>query len=166
MSILFETAYLGLGGNIGDTRPVLQEAVGTLKSNREIVVRKVSSLYKTKPIGYTDQSDFLNAVVQITTTLPPEELLLFCLSVEKTLGRKRTVKWGPRVIDIDILLYGKNTICTSDLTIPHPYMFERAFVIVPLAELTPAVECNGDTVSILELAEQLAKQTRIERISW
>lgn len=162
-------AYLGLGANMGEPKTALKSALSALNDHPQIAVRRVSSLYLTAPIGDTAQPDFLNAVAEIETELPPEGLLAATLHIENLLGRKRTNKWGPRVIDIDVLLYAGQAISSGELSIPHPRMYERAFVLVPLAELAPDLEIpvtatdtySGETLS--KRAERLAKGTRIEK---
>jgi 2-amino-4-hydroxy-6-hydroxymethyldihydropteridine diphosphokinase len=130
-------AYIGLGSNLGDKEANCRKAIALLeKSGR---VTSVSSLYCTEPVGLAEQDDFVNAVVELETVLPPEALLDRCLSIEKELGRKRTVHWGPRTIDVDILLYGDVMIETPELTIPHPLLHNRRFVLVPLSEIAPHV---------------------------
>lgn len=131
-------AYLALGANIGDKEKTMRQAVQLLQRDG-CELTAASSLYITKPIGCTDQPDFLNAVITIETDLSPYELLALCNSVERILGRQRTIRWGPRVIDIDILLYEHVEISEPTLTLPHPAMLQRAFVLVPLAEIAPDV---------------------------
>ena len=133
------TAYLGLGANIGDRRSNLRAAV-TMLRERGCELTAASSLYLTKPVGITDQPDFLNAVIRVKTALDPHDLLATCLKIEQELGRERTTRWGPRVIDIDILLYEGAAIDDNELVIPHPRILDRAFVLVPLAEIAPDVE--------------------------
>ena len=116
-------------------------------------MRQVSSLYKTAPVGMTEQPDFLNAVVEIQTTLPALELLGVLLHIEKKMGRVRTIRWGPRVIDLDLLLYGEQQIALPNLTVPHPRLRERAFVLVPLAEIAPGLVLPGDGRTAAEIAE-------------
>ena len=130
-----ETAYIALGSNLGDSVATLQTAVEMLNDTTGIEVKKVSSLYKTKPVGYLDQPDFINAAVKIQTTLPPHELLAATQRIENELGRVRTIKNGARTIDLDILLYGQRRISTDTLVVPHERMFERAFVLVPLCDI-------------------------------
>lgn len=115
-------------------------------------IADVSPLYETKPVGVTDQPDFLNAVIRIETVLGPRALLDLCQTIELRLGRERTIKWGPRVIDIDILLYDDLTIAESGLVVPHPRMIERAFVLVPLAEMSPDVEVAPGVTALVALA--------------
>lgn len=133
------TAYIGLGSNLGDRKKNLDDAVRLLSGMRGIEAVKVSSYYETEPVGYEEQGLFLNAAARLETTLTPRELLDVCQDIEIRLGRVRTVRWGPRTIDLDILLFGDATIDTPELEIPHPLMHERAFVLKPLCELDPDV---------------------------
>jgi 2-amino-4-hydroxy-6-hydroxymethyldihydropteridine diphosphokinase len=135
-----ERAYLALGANIGDRRESMRTAVRLLREGGACRITAASSLYLTKPVGLEDQPDFLNAVVEVRTGLSPRELLDYCRKIEETMGRQRTIRWGPRVIDIDILLYSDRRIDEDGLVIPHPRMVERAFVLVPLAEIAPDIE--------------------------
>jgi 2-amino-4-hydroxy-6-hydroxymethyldihydropteridine diphosphokinase len=143
------SCYLSLGGNIGDPSIVIEDALQALCANSQIRVLTRSPFYQTPPWGKTDQADFINACATIKTTLPPQDLLSACLEVETNMGRVRGDKWGPRVIDIDILTYGDETISDKNLTIPHPYMSERAFVLVPLHDIAPDFTLNGKTISAL-----------------
>jgi 2-amino-4-hydroxy-6-hydroxymethyldihydropteridine diphosphokinase len=133
-------AYLGLGSNMGDRLSYLHKAVFLLNEHPAIKVEKVSSVYETDPVGYTEQDQFLNIAVKISTNLHPEELLRTVQSIELELGRKREIRWGPRTIDLDILLYNHENIEAENLIIPHPRMYERAFVLAPLAEINEEVE--------------------------
>ena len=137
------TAYLGLGANLGDRLANMREAVRLIDEEGACRVTARSPVYETLPVGVEDQPDFLNAVIAIETSLGPAELLRLCKSIEKRLGRTRTNKWGPRVIDVDILLYGDMPVREDDLVIPHPEMIGRAFVLVPLAEIAPDVEVEA-----------------------
>jgi 2-amino-4-hydroxy-6-hydroxymethyldihydropteridine diphosphokinase len=128
------TIFLGLGSNLGDRAKNLKRAVEEL-SREGITVSKISRTIETEPVGGPPQGKYLNAVLKATTTKPPQVLLTSLKSIEKRLGRKRTVRNGPRPIDIDILLYDDLKMKTPLLTIPHPRMFERDFVLKPLAEL-------------------------------
>ena len=161
------TAYLALGANIGGPRDNMRAAVRLLGESGACHVTAVSSLYLTKPVGITDQPDFLNAVIAVRTTLSPAELLDLCRNVENTLGRKRTIRWGPRVIDIDILLYGDAVISEENLVIPHPDMVDRAFVMVPLAEIAPDILLPG-RLNARDAAEKLDRGDvlLIEGPSW
>ncbi|MFY9173719.1 MAG: 2-amino-4-hydroxy-6-hydroxymethyldihydropteridine diphosphokinase [Peptococcia bacterium] len=128
--------YLSLGSNQGDSLEYLLQGILALAEN-EIEIDRVSSIYKTEPVGFTAQDDFLNMVIQATTALEPLELLHCCQEIEKGLHRIRTQRWGPRTLDIDILFIGQEKICLPELTVPHPRLTERAFVLVPLQEIAP-----------------------------
>jgi len=128
-------AYLALGSNIGDRSAYIKAAIKMLKSCKGIDVVEISPFYNTSPVGYTEQPDFLNAVIAVDTILSPHELLITCLDIERRLGRIRTVHWGPRVIDIDIIFYNNEIINEGDLIIPHPRMQDREFVLKPLCDI-------------------------------
>ena len=140
-------AYLGLGSNLGDRKAALQEALQKLDGNG-LRLLKVSSLYETEPVGYSDQGWFLNLCVQVETSLFPKQLLQRTQRIEREMGRRRTIKNGPRIIDIDILLFGSAIVETVELRIPHPRYRERRFVLAPLAELQPHLHDpeSGETV--------------------
>lgn len=131
------TAYIGLGSNVGDRAANLRKAVELLAAAGRVT--KVSSFYCTEPVGMEDQEEFLNAVAAIETDLAPDKLLTLCQGIEQELGRNRDVRWGPRTIDLDILLHGDRVVQTADLTVPHPLMAERGFVLVPLCEIAANV---------------------------
>lgn len=135
-------AYLGLGSNIGDKKAYLDQAVALLNQQEKVSVKKTSSYYETEPVGYTDQDVFLNIALEIDTTLEPYELLAYCNGIEETLKRKRIIRWGPRTIDIDILLYEGFSSNDERLMVPHPRMMERAFVVVPLYEIGQNIMIN------------------------
>lgn len=127
--------FLALGSNLGERKDTLLHAIHLLGEHlREEVV---SSLYETEPVGGIEQPLFLNCVVKGTTDESPLELLRHCLLIEQALGRVRTVRFGPRTLDIDLLFYDETTLSTQELTLPHPRLHERAFVLVPLAEIAP-----------------------------
>ena len=133
-------SYLSLGSNMGDRFEMLRQAVAQLVEHPAVTVTRISSLYETDPVGYTDQEPFLNMVVQVETELTALALLDVCQVIEQNLNRKRLVRWGPRTIDLDILLYNQDRIETDRLTVPHPRMSERAFVLIPLLEIDPEFE--------------------------
>lgn len=151
--------YLGLGSNIGDTRENLDKAVELIKD--KVKVLSQSSYYETEPVGYKDQDWFLNVVIEGETNLSPEELLKFTQGIESKMKRVKTIRFGPRVIDVDILLYEQLKLDTKDLIIPHPRMSERAFVMVPLYEIAPNIVIDGrkieDIVDNLE-GEEIHKR--------
>ncbi|MEJ8548739.1 2-amino-4-hydroxy-6-hydroxymethyldihydropteridine diphosphokinase [Brevibacillus borstelensis] len=128
-------AYLALGSNMGDRAENLRQAVKKLHGREGISVVRISPVYETEPVGFVDQEAFLNMAVAVETDLTPEKLLESALAVEQELGRVRTIRWGPRTIDIDVLLYGDMALDREHLTIPHPAMTERAFVLVPLRDV-------------------------------
>ncbi|HEL1074522.1 TPA: 2-amino-4-hydroxy-6-hydroxymethyldihydropteridine diphosphokinase [Streptococcus equi subsp. zooepidemicus] len=131
--------YLGLGTNMGDRAGYLQAAVTALSKLPETELLRQSSIYQTAAWGKKDQNDFLNMVCQLDTKLTPEALLAATQAIEQDLGRVRHEKWGPRTIDIDLLLFGDEPYQSKALTIPHPYMTQRAFVLIPLLEIAPDV---------------------------
>jgi 2-amino-4-hydroxy-6-hydroxymethyldihydropteridine diphosphokinase len=149
-------AYLGLGGNIGDVKANIQEALRLLQANNAVKLMKQSSYYETAPVGFEQQAWFLNIVIEIETELPPYELLELCNKVEYQLKRERLIRWGPRTIDIDILLYEGFESNDPKLIVPHPRMHERAFVIIPLYEIAPNLFIKNQ--GIREHAISLNKQ--------
>jgi 2-amino-4-hydroxy-6-hydroxymethyldihydropteridine diphosphokinase len=139
-------AYLGIGSNIGDMAAMLDRAVTGLAAVPGIAIVARSADYRTPPWGKTDQPWFLNGAVAIDTDLDPHGLLDACLSVEHDLGRVREERWGPRVIDIDVLAYEGAAVEDARLVLPHRYVRERAFVLVPLAEIAPDLVIGGERV--------------------
>ena len=151
-------AFLSLGTNIGDREGFLQLAISGLNVEQEIRILKASSIYETKPVGLEEQADFLNMVLVVETSLTPSKLLQQCQEIEAIIGRERTVRWGPRTIDIDILLYDNEIIESENLIIPHPRMHERAFVLVPLVEVALNEIWPIDGRPIEEMLAALPKQ--------
>ena len=152
-------AYIGLGSNKGDKLSTCRRAIEMLgKAGRRI---KVSSFYCTEPIGYVTQEDFVNAVVAVETSLTPTALLAHCHMIENALGRSRMGRWGPRTIDLDILLYDDQVINDAELTIPHPLMAKRAFVLVPLAEIAPDIVHPVLKATVIELLHGLRDDHRV-----
>ena len=146
-------AYVGLGANLGAREETLGHAVERLREAEGVDVLAVSSLRETEPVGVVDQPPFLNGAVQLETSLPPRELLDLLLAIERSLGRVRGARWGPRLVDLDLLLYGSEIVDEPGLRIPHPRLQERRFALEPLAELDPRLEIPGRaSVSVL-LAE-------------
>lgn len=137
--------FLGLGSNIEPKREHLAAAFEWIEKTDGIYDFKKSPLYETAPVGYLDQDDFVNAVVSFETEKTPYEVLDICKSVEEALKRVRKIRWGPRTIDVDVLLYDNLVLEDEALTIPHPRMHERAFVLEPLLALSPAVSFRGKT---------------------
>lgn len=139
-------AYLGIGGNIGDTKSNIEESIEILKKNKHISVTDVSSFYETEPVGYKEQDWFLNVVVEVETSLSPLELLEYCQFVENELKRVRVIRWGPRTIDVDILLFEDFESQEEVLTVPHPRMTERAFAMIPLYEINKDIKIYGEDI--------------------
>lgn len=136
-------AVLGLGGNIGDSRTLIADALRRLSENPGISVERVSPLYLTPPWGKVDQPAFLNAAALIDTTLAPRALLRAILDIERSLGRERTERWGPRRIDIDILIFDDLELDEPGLHVPHRQLHERAFALTPLIDVMPDAEFRG-----------------------
>lgn len=141
------TVYLSLGGNLGDPAKSMGAALRMLDADGDTRVTGVSSLYRTPPWGKLDQPDFLNAAAEISTGLAPRALLDLCLDAERKLKRVREERWGPRLIDIDILVFGERVIHETGLEVPHPRMLERAFVLAPLAEIAPGLVVGSRSIT-------------------
>ncbi len=148
---------LGLGSNIGDKPANIARALAHLSARGAVAVTKVSSIYRTAPWGYLDQEDFANACALATTTLDPAGLLAEVKTVEVEMGRSGGVRWGPRLIDIDILFYGDEAFHSPELVLPHKELFNRAFVLAPLAEIAPDLRLGGRSVAEAA-AEEAARQ--------
>jgi 2-amino-4-hydroxy-6-hydroxymethyldihydropteridine diphosphokinase len=131
------TSYLGIGSNLGNRIKNLEIVISSLSMHPDIKVNAFSSFYETEPVGYKKQGWFINQAIQIETSLSPPDLLKVTQKIEEDLGRKRTIKWGPRTVDIDILLYSDLIMHDFSLRIPHPHLTKRRFVLVPLAEIAP-----------------------------
>ncbi|MBG9795533.1 2-amino-4-hydroxy-6-hydroxymethyldihydropteridine pyrophosphokinase [Paenibacillus dendritiformis] len=128
-------AYIALGANLGDRERSLREALAKLNAHPEIRVAACSDIYETEPVGYTDQPQFLNMAARVASTLAPQDLLRVMLETELEMGRVRDVRWGPRVIDLDLLYMEGFEMDSPELTLPHPRMGERLFVLIPLADI-------------------------------
>jgi len=144
--------YLGLGSNLGDREAMLRAAISALAATPGVRVTAISSLYETPPWGPVPQGPYLNACIELDTTLPAREVLDLSLRIERDHGRERAIRWGPRTLDIDVLLYGDAAIDEEGLIVPHPRMTERAFVLVPLAEIAPGLTVAGRSIDAI-LAE-------------
>ncbi|MGO2234667.1 2-amino-4-hydroxy-6-hydroxymethyldihydropteridine diphosphokinase [Marinomonas sp. UCMA 3892] len=141
-------AYIGLGSNLENPVAQLDRAIDTLKKHDDLKNLRVSSIYGSKPVGPQDQPDYINAVATFETNLSPIDLLDLLQSIEQSQRRVRERHWGPRTLDLDLLLYGQETILSPRLTVPHPFMLERGFVIKPLSDLAPdMLLANGKTVT-------------------
>lgn|SRR5699024_1313700 len=164
--MMMKIAYIALGTNIEPRESYLTGALEKVTAHEEIKIKNISSIYETDPVGFTDQADFLNMIIEVETTLSPFDLLAYCQEVENRLGREREIRFGPRTIDLDILLYGEETVETEELTVPHPRMHERAFVLVPLAELAPNYVIPGVGEKVEELLEQLPEDDKKGVRNW
>jgi 2-amino-4-hydroxy-6-hydroxymethyldihydropteridine diphosphokinase len=137
------TAFVGIGSNLGDREGHLRDALELLAAEEGIEIVSVSVLRETEPVGPVEQGPFLNGAAQVTTELPPRELLERLLDVEQRLGRVRRERFGPRTIDLDLLVYGDEVVDEPGLTLPHPRLHERRFALEPLAELAPGLVLPG-----------------------
>jgi 2-amino-4-hydroxy-6-hydroxymethyldihydropteridine diphosphokinase len=155
-------AYLGLGSNQGDPATFIRKAVVALGELPDTTVRAVSGLYRTAPVGFVDQPDFLNAAVAVETGLEPRELLEAVQGIEAAFARTRDIRWGPRTLDVDILWYDGRTVRDDGLELPHPRIGERRFVLEPLSEIAPDLElCDGRSVREALADAQGQRVTRV-----
>ncbi len=147
------TAYIGIGSNLGEKESNCRKAIELLSRAGRVV--RVSSFYCTEPVGYRDQESFINAVAEVETEMSPIELLAVCHMIENDLGRSRLFRWGPRSIDLDILLYGDAVVNESNLSIPHPFLSVRRFVLAPLCEISPEITHPISKKTISHLLHEL-----------
>lgn len=159
-------AYIGFGSNIGDRLKHLQNAIHALSKTEGINLREISSVYKTDPVGYEAQGQFLNGVAAIQTSLSPLSLLHTLKDIEIAIGRQHRIRWGPREIDLDILIYGNLCVQTEKLVIPHPEMHLRDFVLVPLVEMAPDLVHPVFQESIQTLLERLEDDKSVTRTTF
>ena len=148
-------AFIALGSNIGDKTVNINHAITLLTEHDDIRLLARSSDYRTPPWGKTDQDWFVNACIGVATSLSPHELLRRCLETEEEMGRKRAEKWGPRLIDLDVLLHGDAVLSDAELILPHPHITARAFVLAPLADIAPNILIDGK--SVLQWLAQIDK---------
>lgn len=158
--------YIALGTNIEPRNQHLKSAMESLRASENITILNRSSIYQTAPVGYTDQDDFLNMVIEIETTYSSEELLAVCQQVEQELGRKREIRFGPRTIDLDILVYNEENKNSEHLSIPHPRMHERGFVLIPLNEIAPELIIPSTDKTVKEWLAELPEQDKKDINKW
>ena len=152
------TAYISIGSNLGDRLGYVKEAIRKLEQSKDIEICRASSVYETEPVGHEDQPCFLNVALELRTNLEPLSLLEHLLGIENQMGRKREQRWGPRNIDLDLLLYDDVVLNSDKLTLPHPRMHQRRFVLVPLAEIAPKVVLP----SLKKTVERLLKELCVD----
>jgi 2-amino-4-hydroxy-6-hydroxymethyldihydropteridine diphosphokinase len=155
-------AHLSLGSNVGDREKNLRDALGRLASVGQVV--SISSFYETEPVEFTDQAWFLNCAVALATAATPDGLMAGLLTIEREMGRRRTQKKGPRMIDIDILLFGDVVVESPELTIPHPAMHQRRFVLEPLAEIAPQARHPVFKLTVQELLQSLPAGQTVRKL--
>lgn len=160
----YEIAYIGLGSNLGDRLSYCQRAAEAIRHFQDTTLIRLSSYYETEPLEVSDQDWFINGVVAIRTALPPQELLSACQKVEENLGRKRMIRYGPRTIDLDLLLYGQRVVGTDRLTLPHPKLHLRRFVLVPLVEIAPEAVHPVLHQTMAELLKVVQDHHRVDRL--
>jgi 2-amino-4-hydroxy-6-hydroxymethyldihydropteridine diphosphokinase len=156
------TAYLALGSNVGERLEQMRAAVRMLDVASDVSVLRASPVYENRAIGMGDAGPFLNAVVEVSTARSAEALLDLCLLVENQLGRVRSTGWTPRTIDVDVLVYGDSKVDTTRLSLPHPRIAERDFVLQPLCDISPDLKINGHTVHALLRALPAVELERVE----
>lgn len=153
----WHTAYIALGSNLGNKESNLKQAIAYIQASDDIKVTKIANTYETKPVGYLDQDNFLNTAIEVKTLLSPRELINFLLNIEKLLKREHIIKWGPRTIDLDVILYDDLVTSEEEIIIPHPRMHERLFVLDPLSNIAPYVVHPLLHKRIIELRDDLTK---------
>lgn len=153
----WHTSYIGIGGNMGDKEKNVKMALEHISKSYHTKITKKSKLYETKPVGFIDQDDFLNCAIEVKTLLSPLELVRFMLSIEKDLKRERVVRWGPRTVDLDVLLYDNVISSVEEIILPHPRMQERMFVLEPLSDIAPYIIHPILNKTIIQMKESLIK---------
>lgn len=157
--------YISVGSNLGDSVHTVRQSIKVLSHFPEVALLKTSRFYRTAPVGaHLVQPDFINVVIEIETNLPADELLAILHGIEKLHGRQRGTVDGPRTLDMDLLLAGDEQIDNAVLTVPHPQMCQRAFVLVPLAELAPALAVPGQEMTVAELAAQTEVKSQVVEV--
>ena len=158
-----ENIYLSMGSNVGNRGNYLREAINELKNDSFIQIKNISSVFETEPIGIVNQPLFLNLVLNIKTSYLPEKLLDICKNIEKKIGRITRDKWHEREIDIDIIFFNDMIIETDRLTIPHPELYNRQFVLIPLSEIAPDFQCPKTMEAIKQILFQCPDKTKVKK---
>ncbi|GAA0439497.1 2-amino-4-hydroxy-6-hydroxymethyldihydropteridine diphosphokinase [Lentibacillus halophilus] len=160
------TVYIALGSNVEPKDNYLKEALHLLREHPQVRIIQLSSIYQTAPVGYTNQPDFLNMVIEAETSLSPLVLLEACQRIEHQLERKRDIRFGPRTIDLDILVYNQENRQTEQLTLPHPRMHKRAFVLIPLNEIAPELILPTTGKPISDYMKQFSEREKNDVTRW
>jgi 2-amino-4-hydroxy-6-hydroxymethyldihydropteridine diphosphokinase len=155
------SGFLGLGSNIGTREQNLAEAADAIGQISDCIIKHLSSIYETEPWGKKDQDPFLNQVIEIETELNPQLFFTHCQEIERKMGRKYSVHWGPRIIDIDLLLWGDQIIDDEILKIPHPTLTERKFVLIPLTEIAPSFPVPGSGKTTREVLKECRDTAKV-----
>ncbi|SDC54441.1 2-amino-4-hydroxy-6-hydroxymethyldihydropteridinediphosphokinase [Pelagirhabdus alkalitolerans] len=153
-------AYIALGSNISPRDGYLKQAIDTLHLDESIQVEEASPIYETDPVGYDNQGKFLNQVIKVRTSYDAPDLLMVCQEIERELGRKRDIRWGPRTIDLDILLYNQENMKTEQLILPHPRMHLRAFVLIPLMAIAPELILPTVNKTVESVVQSIPKEEK------
>jgi len=159
-----KTIYIGIGSNVGSRYSNIKKALTLLKENK-IKVNKISSMYETSPVGITKQNWFINCVAECETSLSADKIVAAFKKVESKLGRKKTIKWGPRIIDIDLLLYDKRVINEKKVIVPHPYLHLRRFVMEPLIEVNGRLKHPVLKIKISEILNNISNKDKVKKIN-
>jgi len=162
---LSDLAYIGLGSNLGDRQAHLEAGLAGISALEHGQVVAVSSVYESDPVGLEDQPRFLNAVLSLRTDVPPPSLLQSLLRVEEAQGRQRTQRWGPRTLDLDLLLFGNCILQTEQLALPHPRLMERCFALVPLCEISPDLVHPASHLALRQVADDLQCAAQVQRVA-
>lgn len=160
-----DSIFISIGSNLGNRIDACAQANERIDSEKEITVIKKSSLFETEPVGYKDQPNFINQLIKIRTELSPENLLNFLLLIERELGRIRSMHWGPRIVDLDLLFYGQKVINSTNLIVPHPELHKRRFVLIPFSEIAPCFYHPLLKKTATELLVETKDQSMVKKLT-